>query len=510
MRRSTPPLNPQKFLAAMKLPICIDWKRPMIGLFACLLAISWAAAQQPAAQKPKSAPQNPQPKAEKADSAPPAAPANIEPPRAVPPVMTFTKELISEDESTALSKELQRDKYKLLFSNAVFNNDSKPVIAKWAKWRMHQMTIKANRRRLHELRNEMMQEISYAGRSKGVQQKQMLEFRYFMCDELTKRAAELLKNNFHVRLNAAIILAQLNLTEDDFKTPDIIEEQAYVKASLPLLEVLNAPTGGGLDEQLEAVKVQAAIGLGRINLLGPPGDLNLNIQNQNLRNLMAKTLIAQLQNPGAHPWYQKRLIDALASVDMVNDVSTGKPIIVQALGEILADRERDFCVRARAARGLGRCPLPPGLNIQKLVFQILLLENEMAQAYQRDPNAYHWLDCFQDLYFAFHPVSDIESQLYGNKRLPGLNQKNLGTLVQEAYRQLLPIVSHVVNQPRWTPPKDGEKWPDNTPIPNQMISDLAKWLQDHQPTDHKLAPSLPELAPASPVPTAKAGSTTSG
>ncbi len=238
--------------------------------------------------------------------------------------------------------------------------------------------------------------------------------------------------------------------------------------------------------------------------------MNINVQGQNLRNVVAKALIAQLQVPSAHPWYQMRLCEALASIDLVNDVTTGRPIIVQQLGEVLADRERDFRVRARAARSLGRCVLPGGLNTAKLVFQIVLLEYEMAQAYQKEPNAFYWLDCFSDVYFAFHPMTDSESQLYGNKRPPGLNQKNLGNAVREAYQQTLPIAGHVVNQKGFIPPKEGEAWVKNEKIPAQLISDLGKWLQDHQPSNHKLAPNLPDLDPQSPLPTASAAPTPSG
>jgi hypothetical protein len=205
-----------------------------------------------------------------------------------------------------------------------------------------------------------------------------------------------------------------------------------------------------------------------------------------------------------------RLCEALSSVDLVNDVTTGRPIIVQQLGEVLADREREFRVRARAARSLGRCVLPPGINLQKLTFQILLLEYEMAQEYQKKPNEYYWQDCFLDVYFAFHPITDTENQLYGSKRLPGLNQKNLGNAVKDAYQQTLPITSHVVNQPGFIPPRDGQPWAKNAPITPQLISDLGKWLQDHQPSSHKLMPNLPDLDPQSPLPTASTGSATSG
>jgi hypothetical protein len=114
------------------------------------------------------------------------------------------------------------------------------------------------------------------------------------------------------------------------------------------------------------------------------------------------------------------------------------------------------------------------------------------------------------VYFAFHPMNDTEGPLYGNKRPPGLNQKNLGNLVREAYQQILPMAIHVVNQKRWTPPKEGEKLPNNTPIPPQMIADLGKWLLDHPPASHKLAPSLPDLDPQAPLPTATAATPAGG
>ncbi len=487
----------------MKLPVFLDWKRPAIGVLAVGFCLPLAMAQQSAPQNPN---QTEQPAVDEAETETPME--ESKPPEDAPPVMRLTKELITADEVETLRKEVLKERHTILFSNARLDEKSKQVIAKWAKWRIYAMTLESNRRKLHELRNDLMRDISYAGRSRSVAPKDKLAFRYVMCEEVTKRAAELLDNNFYVRLNAAIILGQLNLTEDVVSTLEVVEEQAYVGAAIPLLEVIKAPTGGGVDEQLEAVKIQAAIGLGRINLLGPPGDLNRNVENQNFRNLMAKTLIAQLQDKKSHDWYQKRLIDALGSIDLVNDISTGRPIIVQALGEVLADRDRHFCVRSRAARSLGRCPLPPGLNIQKLVHQILRLENEMALAYQKSPNEYYWLDCFQDVYFAFHPVADSEVAMYGSRRVPGLNQKNLGPLVQEAYQQhVVPIVAHVITQPGWTPPKDGEEWAKNAPIPNQLISGLGKWLQDHLPADHRLAPALPELDPQSPADT---GTTTGG
>jgi hypothetical protein len=484
------------------------------------LILSLAAAQETEPVKPAPAVQNPPANAVQnppANAVPMTTPPVVDtptlapeykPPRAVPPVMEHNKELTTDADDQALGVELERrDKYKSVFNDGDSSAKGKAIVDKWAKWRMYQMTLKSNRHRLHEIRAEISRDLGYAAKSKDLNRKEVEEFRNYLCDQTTQRAAELLDNNFHVRLNAVIILAQLNLTEED--KGEAIPEQAYVKATIPLLSVLSAPTGGAVDQQLEAVKVQAAIGLGRTNLLGPGGDLNISVQGQNLRNLTAKTLSAELQNPKANSWYQMRLCESLASIDLINDVTTGRPIIVQQLSEVLADREREFRVRARAARSLGRCVLPPGLNTQKLVFQILLLEYEMALEYQKKPNEFYWLDCFLDVYFAFHPMTGDENLLYGNKRLPGLNQKNLGNTVREAYTQSLPIASHIVNQKGFFPPKDGELWAKNAPLAPQLVSDLGKWLQDHQPSSHKLMPNLPDLDPQSPLPTASAGTTTS-
>lgn len=530
MRQSIPSLpNPYTLVSTKPVRAWIFWS---FGLAAFGLTVSLASAQQtepmkpdPAAQTPpanKTPPANTTPPANKTPQSneapkpmpsvadPPIVAGEYKPPRSVPPVMELNKELTTDAQDQAMRTEVDRqDKYKTaVFSSADVSAKGKAIVDKWAKWRMYQMTLKSNRKRLHEIRDEIMRDLNYAGQSPSVNRKQVEEFRNYLCDQVTQRATELLDNNFHVRLNAVIILAQLNLTEEDGRKG--IPEQAYVKAAIPLLNVLSAPTGGGIDQQLEAVKVQAAIGLGRINLLGPGGDLNINVQNQNLRNLIAKTIITELQNPKANAWYQMRLCESLASIDLINDVTTGRAIIVQQLGEVLADREREFRVRARAARSLGRCVLPPGLNAEKLVFQILLLEYEMSLEYQKKPNEFYWMDCFLDVYYAFHPMTDTEGQLYGNKRPPGLNQKNLGNVAREAYQQLLPIASHVVNQKGFFPPKEGEAWVKNQPIAPQLVSDLGKWLQDHQPSSHKLMPNLPDLDPQSPLPTASTSPTPSG
>ena len=505
MRRSIPSFSLASHSAISMLFPMNRWRSLFVCGLVFVLGISRGFAQPPAAPAPP------------ADAVPPKSslPADYEPPRTVPPVMTEGKELTTDAQSEQLGTKLLRaDRYQIVFSNARLDNKSKPIVEEWAKWRLYQMTLKSQRKRLHEVRADLMRDVSYAGRSPGVPKKDVEEFRRFLCEEVTKRAAELLANNFYARLNAVIVLAQLNLTDSDRRKE--LEERAYVQAALPLMDVLNAKTGGELDEQLEAVKIQAAIGLGRINLLGPPADLNISVEDkptgrtENLRNVMAKTLIRELKNPDAHVWYQKRLIDALATIDLVNDLATGKPIIVEQLGEVLADSKRHYCVRARAARGLGRCPLPGSINTQKLVFQILLLEYDMASAYQKDRNLFYWKDCFSDVYYAFHPVSDEELQMFGNKRSPGLNQKpQLGALVKDAFDQIIPVTKHVVEQPGWTVPKEGGDLPPNAKIPDQTISDLAKWLQDHQPSNHKLAPNLPDLAPTSPIPTASTSSTTS-
>lgn len=493
-------------------------------LVVCALIFALSAtstfAQEP--PDPAAQPKTPLKQPGQTDPAKSNLPSDFDPPRAIPPVMTHNEELLSEKESKDLYDQLRRmGNYKLIFRNARLNDNSKEIIQTWAKWRLYQMTLKSNRKRLHEIRADLMNEINYAGQSSNVPRDDVEEFRYFLCDEVTKRATELLKNNFYVRLNAALVLAHLNLTDERNDIP----EQAYAKAAIPLMDVLKAETGGGLDEQLEAVKIQAAIGLKRINLLGPPSDLNTNINGENFRNLMADTLIAELQDPNAHSWYQKRLIDALAAIDLVNDINSGRPIILQQLGEVLADDQRPFRVRARAARGLGRCELPASLNTQKLVFQILLLEHEMALAYQKDPNAYYWLDSFVDVYYAFHPVNTEEIELFGNRRQPGLIRKQppLGSIVNDAFDVIKPITKNIIEQPGWRIPRVDENQqtsededpvivaerPDNQPLPDRMIADLAQWLQDNQPANHKLAPNLPELAPMKPVPGGDADTTAS-
>lgn len=482
-------------MACSMLHSILRWRYHLVGALVCSLSASVVLAQA-GGQNPPAAQQKP---------AEPKLPEGYQAPRTVPPVMTFNKELTTVEDDDKNYKELRsKDRYTLVFSNATLNSEAKKIVEKWAKWRAQQMTLKSNRQRLHQVRDELMRDIGYAGRSSGLKQQTVEEFRRYLCEELTARLTELLQNNFHVRLNATIVLANLNLT--DYHRKNNIPEQAYAKAAVPLLDILKTQTGGGLDEQLEAVKVQAAIGLKRIALKGD--NLNFNVASENLENHIAKVLINELQDPNTHPWYQKRLLEALAALDIQNDVKTGKPIIIQALGEVLADPNRDFSVRARAAREFGRANLPASLNYQKLVFQILLLEHDMALAYQKNPNDFHWLDSFADLYFAFHPYSEDEIALYqpAKKFPPGLNSENRNppAPVKDAYQQMLPIVKHVVNQPGWSIPKEinlGRA--PNAKIPAELITDLASWLSEHQPADHKLVPSLPDLAPNAPVPMIK-------
>lgn len=491
-------LSSTPFMACSMLQSVLRWKFHLIGALVCSLSASVVWAQGGG--------QNPPPADQKA--AAPKLPEGYEAPRTVPPVMTFDKELTNDVDDDRLYKELRsKDKYTILFSNANLDANAKQIIEKWAKWRLYQMTLKSNRQRLHEVRAELTRDVGYAGRSSGLKRQQVEEFRRYLCEEVVARATELLKNNFHVRLNATIVLANLNLTDEHRKNN--VPEQAYAKAAIPLLDILKTKTGGGLDEQLEAVKVQAAIGLKRIALIGD--NLNYNVAGENLESHIAKTLIAQLQDPNANPWYQKRLLEALAALKISNDVTTGKPIIIQTLGEVLADPKRDFDVRAHAAREFGRATLPPSFNNEKLVFQILLLEHEMALAYQKSPDDFRWLNRFGDLYFAFHAYNRNEIELFekAKKSPPGLNRGEIeiGKLpspIKEGYLQMLPIVKNVVQQPGWSVPKEfnlGRQ--PNEKIPADLITNLATWLSENQPASHKLDPSLPDLAPGAPVPGAK-------
>ena len=246
---------------------------------------------------------------------------------------------------------------------------------------------KADRFYLSDLVQQLLRSVKTAASTKPAGDQR--QYRIFMMQEIIKdcRDLQLASNQYYVRLNTAVLLANMFIEEATPATKS--PPEFYTPAFDALMEVLEK------EGQSEAVKIVALSGLKNACLYGNPA---LQV-NENVR--LAKRLISELEKPGAHEWYQERLCDSLSVIDQVHDLN-GQPFIVQALSKVLFDTGRPLCARGAAARALGRTPLDPSIDLNVIAYGIADLSRQMVEA-RNDGKKHVSRMCISDIFLAFEP-----------------------------------------------------------------------------------------------------------
>jgi hypothetical protein len=406
------------------------------------------------------------------------------------PSMNIHRPLLTKLEYEQLEKSLTLRKYTKVLRNGVLGSKEKQVIADWAKWRVLGMTRPENHNELYNIRRRVLYEVGYSAKNlKGGPG--TAGFRMFVMQQVAERCEQVLDNNYYVRLQAVMILGNLNLKEYDPTVKPIRPPTAYGQACKPLLEKVLLVSDA---VQPDSIKIAAAVGVRRIALLAP--------RDKDRSRAMAAALIKEFNRTKTHPWYQCRLAEALAAVELKANPK-GEAIILQTLGKAVVDlgKARKYPVRAQAAMSLGRASLVRDVNIDLLMYEIVNLGVEMSEQYNADLAAgkalpSHWTNSFLRLYFAFNPVDRLEEDfLYKNRLDPkdrnaGFRKKSLPrpqmTRIESAYQQIKQIVKHVVEQ--------SDK-AVKAPVPAGTIADLKTWMANNTPKYFKVQPgsTLPAL-----------------
>ncbi len=286
--------------------------------------------------------------------------------------------------------------------------------------------------------------------------------------------------NFHVRLNVAYLLGELVVRKGD--PAKGIPAARYTDAAYPLCDVINEP------RQLDAIKVVAVRGLVRLMQTGQPDapyDLRLRVAecfvNQLKRPFQRDPVRQRVDHHLQHIWYQEVLVEGLAGVGiMVN--KQAQPFVEIELAGVMADPNRHFLARTAAAKAIGRAPLAAfddGLRS----YQLVELAGQMSAAYNKAPTSGFWPRCFQQLYFAFKAVNKDELTVAGKPA--GLLGQVSTASVQDAYRQVVPLVAHVIVQP--TVAADGKQY--YQAISSETLKPVTDWLTEKRPANYK--PSQP-------------------
>lgn len=360
-------------------------------------------------------------------------PPGFNPPVEKDPVMEIDKPLMMPDEIKSLSKDLP--KYQSSVRAGRYGDADKELIRNGIRVRLAKMCLKENRAQLSALHEEFLREIRSAA-SVPDNPKMIKDFRQFFLTEFLNQATPLLETqNFYVRLHIAILIGQLDLTEDlpQYNT----KQEAFVPSYIPLVKVLNDPG------QHEAIKVAAANGLLRILRQGNP-DVKVRVQ-------IAQGLISELKNKKSHPWYQMRLTGALGFVDVDLDTQR-QPFIVNMLKQILADDDRSWQVRAEAAYALGRVPLNPACNPPSIPREIGAFTLKLAKEAQQDPPKNErdpkWRAEFIKVYLAFQQKD--KDDLMADKRTKAGLLNNQAASARSVYDLIVPMCAAVFHGQRLT------------------------------------------------------------
>ena len=392
-------------------------------------------------------------------------PPGFEPPPRAPEDLFQLKQLISEDE------ELDFKRKKLLkFRDALKQNAINPgqakLVEEGAAYLVYRLTMSKNRHEMGGIRAEAKRAIDFDSKSQGA--------RTALLAQMVKKASDLLNNSLYVRVHAVLLLSEMSSNPGSAvrRTPPT----AYVPASQPLIAAIKDP------KQHPAVKVAAATGLARILNYGPRDQLD------KVTNGISNDLITALKGNKNHWWYNYRILEALEVSKTGIDSVSRKPMVLQTLGETLVSKKYKWPVRCVACRAIGRVPPVPSVNYRVLTYEIALMTQEMAIAYNQAPQLGSWKSDAFNVYLAFKPRDEAEQ-----KNRAGLLEGRTSQASAPAYDAVLPVVRHIIKNAPQT-------------IPQSMLDNLKDWIAKNKPNTDSIFNDLPPLrgqaAPANTSPEA--------
>lgn len=407
-----------------------------VGVGLLLQGLIGTAGAQPGPKRPPTRPTTPPPATKKPDpralqntAEPPPPDYNLpegyQPPPPPNEMMLLVDELLQPADIENFKK--IRTKYSSALRNGSTTAADRQLINEGLRYRVHIMTMADQRRELHDRRSELVQlDLNNAGRI--MKPDDVRGFRKSVLDEVVKLTVPLLKNNFYVRIQAATLLGELDWIPDDPTRG--LKHESFWPAFDPLVKVLKDP------EQPVAVKIAAARSLVRLTRFGEVPVTQ--------RYDIAKAITEELANPQTHYWYQMRLIDVLASLDVTLDLQTRKPFVVNSLLDVVRDAKRDFRTRSNAVWALGRVPLDREVDISAMLRDIMQLTLELGTAAQENKDAPQWRQCFVDLYLAYKPADGNDKDATRKSPAGLLSNSQTATAAGPTYKLTLPMVNAVI------------------------------------------------------------------
>ncbi len=416
-----------------------------------------------------------------------AIPAGLLQNRHAMPELEITKELLTDGEEAEFKKKGGETALQKAFGSASPNEEEKKALDNGARWFVYRLTMVKYREeetpnkdknasaavknstpkeRLPEIRTRVLNTLrTYATKPSSAVARE-----YFL-KKLTEHCEELLDNNFHVRLNAVLLLGQISLNDGNLARG--LEPPAFAGAYPVLLEVVQDT------KQHEAIRVAAALALTRICRTALTPDLA-----DKRRVEIAVAVAAVLAKNNTHWWLQMRLAECLAAAGVAGDpADKNNPAVLQTLAEVMSDKQRHWEVRVEAARAIGRLPLD-GITVGPIAYEMVNLGHQLAQGYMANPKKESWTKYFWKLYLAFKK-SDSNDKVVGDRRKAGLLEAIPGQKeIKDAYEQIVIITNVGLD-------------PVGKLFSAEQLKTLEVWLKDHK-SGSIMAGGVPISKPSAP------------
>jgi len=302
--------------------------------------------------------------------------------------------------------------------------------------------------------------------------------RQVLMEEVAAKVPDLLNHPKDlVRYNALSMAVQLNVRPGRVVNLEEIPAVPFAPAHKMLIPVIKDK-----DQQM-ACRILAAKGLARICKDGdgtPSAPDRSDIAQAAVDTLNA---IPPSKDDGIW-WFRSKLIEVLGSVDRIDNIST-QPIVIEALLDVITNRNERPSNRALAAQSITQLPFTSTTNVPLITDEIMKLLGEFSTAFLRTPTAAQgWHEPFVRLYLAFRPATTRQAKelkwglLYQVER-PGLSSH--AAYVKGAWAVAFPILRPFI-----------EKGP-TPPVPNDVKA-LTEWLNKIEPANRKVVPNGKEYS----------------
>lgn len=301
--------------------------------------------------------------------------------------------------------------------------------------------------------------------------------RVIAMDEVVAVAPDILKlPDELIRYNMLAILVQMSVKQGAIQGGNETPAVPFNPAHKVFMKVIQD------QDQSLGCRILAARGLLRICRDGE------NAPSSNERSDIATAILAALAaNPPSNSdgiwWFRLRLIEALGSVDRIDNSAT-QPIVLEGLLDVIVDRQEVWLNRAVAAQCITQLPYASSTNVPLITSEVMNLLSELGTEFNKAPTALELREPFKRIYFSFRPPLQKQARERKWGLLYQVERTGLGT--HAPYVKSAWVVAHPVLKPFMETTAMGGQIPA---ISAGELQAIQEWVQKNPPSNRRVMPN---------------------